>query len=124
MISIISQLGSQRMLTPSRAIAFASAALFFAATTCTSFSAETLQQRGEVIARGLCSQCHAIGRQGDSPHPAAPRFRTLDDRIDLSTLSRRIRGGLLTGHQDMPMFRFGRDDADAMVAYIRSIQGP
>jgi len=24
----------------------------------------------------------------------------------------------------MPMFRFDRDDADAMVAYIRSIQGP
>jgi hypothetical protein len=23
----------------------------------------------------------------------------------------------------MPMFRFDRDDADAMVAYIRSIQG-
>jgi hypothetical protein len=31
---------------------------------------------------------------------------------------------LLTGHEDMPMFRFDRDDADAMAAYIRSIQGP
>jgi cytochrome c len=87
-------------------------------------SAETPQQRGAVIAQGLCSQCHAVGRTGDSPHRAAPRFRTLDNQTDLSKLSRRIREGLLTGHEDMPMFRFDRDDADAMVAYIRAIQGP
>ena len=86
--------------------------------------AETPQQRGKVIAQGLCSRCHAIDRTSDSPHPAAPRFRSLDNRIDLSKLARRIREGLLTGHDDMPMFRFDRDDADAMVAYIRSIQGP
>jgi cytochrome c len=87
-------------------------------------SAEMPQQRGAVIAQGLCSQCHAVGRVGDSPHRAAPLFRTLDNRTDLSKLSQRIREGLLTGHEDMPMFRFDRDDADAMVAYIRSIQRP
>ena len=84
--------------------------------------AETVQQRGKVIAQGLCSRCHAIEIGGDSPHPAAPRFRFLEARTDLSKLARRIREGLLTGHEDMPMFRFDRDDADAMVAYIRSIQ--
>jgi cytochrome c len=82
------------------------------------------QKRGKVIAQGLCARCHAIEKTGDSPHLAAPRFRTLDSQTDLSKLARRIRGGLLTGHEDMPMFRFGRDDADAMVGYIRSIQGP
>lgn len=82
-----------------------------------------LQQRGEVLARGMCSGCHAIGRSGDSPLAAAPRFRSLDDRTDLGKLARRLREGLLTGHQDMPMFRFDREDADAMVAYLRSIQG-
>jgi len=87
-------------------------------------SAETLQERGLVIARGLCSPCHAIGRTDDSPHPAAPRFRVLDRQTDLSKLAQRIREGLLTGHEDMPMFRFDRNDADAMVAYIRSIQVP
>ena len=86
--------------------------------------AETAQQRGKVIAQGLCSRCHAIESIGDSPLPAAPRFRSLDVRTDLSKLAGRIRGGLLTGHEDMPMFRFDRDDADAMVAYIRSIQAP
>jgi len=82
------------------------------------------QQRGEVLARGLCSRCHAIGLTGESLHPAAPRFRTLDNRTDLSKLAQRIREGLMTGHDDMPMFRFDRNDANAMVAYIRSIQGP
>lgn len=86
--------------------------------------AETAQERGKVVAAGLCSRCHAIEKTGDSPHPAAPRFRSLEARTDLSKLAQRIRGGLLTGHEDMPMFRFDRDDADAMVAYIRSIQGP
>src|SRR6185436_2388943 len=86
--------------------------------------AETAQQRGKVIAVGLCSRCHAIETTGDSPLPAASRFRSLDGRTDLSKLARRIRGGLMTGHEDMPTFRFDRDDADAMVAYIRSIQGP
>jgi mono/diheme cytochrome c family protein len=71
----------------------------------------------------MCGGCHAIGRTGDSAHPAAPRFRSLDNRTDLSKLAQRLRGGLLTGHEDMPMFRFNREDADAMVAYMRSVQG-
>jgi cytochrome c len=86
--------------------------------------AQTLQQRGEVIARGMCSGCHAVGRTGESPHPAAPRFRVLENQTDLSKLARRLREVLLTGHEDMPMFRFNGRDADAVVAYIRTIQGP
>jgi mono/diheme cytochrome c family protein len=87
-------------------------------------SLTALQQRGEIIARGLCSHCHAIDKTGDSPHSAAPRFRSLENQLDLGKLARRIQEGLLTGHEDMPMFRFDRYDADAMVAYIRAIQTP
>jgi mono/diheme cytochrome c family protein len=105
-------------------ISFALVSLLLALSAPPFSRAETLQERGRVIAGGLCSRCHAIGRIGDSPHPAAPRFRTLDRQMDLSELAQRIREGLLTGHEDMPMFRFGRNDADAMVAYIRSIQMP
>ena len=39
--------------------------------------AETPQQRGKVIAVGLRSRCHATETTGDSPQPAAPRFRSL-----------------------------------------------
>jgi mono/diheme cytochrome c family protein len=106
-----------------RAAAFSLAMMLFAASALPSSSAETSEQRGEGIAKGLCSRCHAIGRSGNSPHSAAPRFRDLDHRTNLSKLSQRIREGLLSGHEDMPMVRFDRDDAEAMVAYIRSIQG-
>lgn len=88
-----------------------------------SFATETLQQHGKELAQRLCGHCHAIGPSGASPLPAAPRFRTLDDRIDLSQLPRRLEDGLLSGHQDMPMFRFTPGDAGALVAYMRSVQG-
>jgi mono/diheme cytochrome c family protein len=83
-----------------------------------------LEQRGQVLARGMCGGCHAVGKTGDSPLPAAPRFRVLDRQTDLDKLARRLREGILTGHESMPMFRFSRDDADATVAYIRTIQAP
>jgi len=83
-----------------------------------------LQQRGRVLARGLCGGCHATGKTGESPHVAAPRFRTLDRQLDLDKFPQRLREGLLGTHRDMPMFRFSRDDADALVAYLRTLQGP
>jgi mono/diheme cytochrome c family protein len=85
-------------------------------------AAETPQQRGEVLARGMCSACHAVGKSGSSKQPAAPRFRDLHKLTNLSKLSGRLQGGLLTGHEGMPLFRFSREEAEAMVAYIRSIQ--
>lgn len=81
-----------------------------------------LQQRGQALAQRMCSSCHAIGASGDSPHIGAPRFREIGDRLDLSTFARVLRAGLESAHQDMPRFRFTREDADAMVAYLRAIQ--
>jgi mono/diheme cytochrome c family protein len=81
-----------------------------------------LQQRGRVLAQGLCGGCHAVARTGDSAHIAAPRFRELDRLVDLDRFPRRLREGLLGTHRDMPMFRFNRDDADALVAYLRTLQ--
>ena len=83
-----------------------------------------LQERGRVLARGLCGGCHATGKTGESPHIAAPPFRLLDRQLDLDKFPQRLREGLLGTHRDMPMFRFSRDDADALVAYLRTLQGP
>ena len=83
----------------------------------------SIQQRGQVLAKGLCGGCHAVDKTGDSPHVGAPRFRELDRQVDLDKFGRRLREGLLGSHRDMPMFRFTRDDADAMVAYLRTLQG-
>ena len=84
----------------------------------------SLAQRGHALVARMCAQCHAIGKNDSSPHPAAPAFRRLDRQLDFDRFADRLRRGLMTGHQDMPMFRFSRDDANAVAAYLRSIQGP
>ena len=72
----------------------------------------------------MCSQCHAIGKSGQSPHVGAPTFRALDRRVDLDSFMERLREGLMVGHPDMPTFRFTREDARAFLLYLRSIQAP
>jgi mono/diheme cytochrome c family protein len=83
-----------------------------------------LEQRGRALAEGMCSQCHAVGRSGESPHAGAPAFRALDRRVDLDSFMERLREGLTVGHPDMPTFRFTREDARAFLLYLRSIQAP
>ncbi len=82
-----------------------------------------LERHGRALAERMCSQCHAIGRSGSSPHRPAPPFRTLENRVDLDRFTARLREGLISGHPDMPMFRFTREDAQALTAYLRTIQG-
>ena len=81
-----------------------------------------LQRQGHALAEQLCAQCHAVGTSGSSPHAAAPTFRSLARRVDLDTFMHRLREGLISGHSDMPTFRFKREDARALVDYLRAIQ--
>jgi mono/diheme cytochrome c family protein len=83
-----------------------------------------LEQRGRALAERMCSQCHAIGKAGRSPHVDAPAFHALDRRVDLDDFMDRLREGLMSGHPDMPTFRFTREDARAFVLYLRSVQAP
>jgi cytochrome c len=52
----------------------------------------------------------------------APAFRDLGNRVDLDDFTQQLREGLTSGHPDMPTFRFTREDARALTAYLRSIQ--
>lgn len=83
-----------------------------------------LEQQGQALAERMCSECHAIGKSGRSPHANAPAFRALDRRVDMDGFMERLREGLMVGHPDMPTFRFTREDARAFVLYLRSIQAP
>jgi len=87
-------------------------------------SPSALEQRGRALAESMCSQCHAIGKSGQSAHVGAPAFRALDRRVDLDSFMERLREGLMVGHPDMPTFRFTREDARAFLLYLRSIQAP
>ena len=86
--------------------------------------ASSLEERGRALAERMCSACHAVGKSGESPHVGAPPFRALDRRVELDSFTERLREGLTSGHPDMPTFRFTREDARALLMYLRSIQVP
>lgn len=102
------------------------ASLLLLPATSSSFAEDSrpspLEERGRALAETMCSQCHAIGKSGQSPHIGAPAFRALDRRVDLDSFIDRLREGLTVGHPDMPTFRFTREDARAFLLYLRSIQ--
>jgi len=101
-----------------------SAALLGASAVRAEEEALTARERqGHALAERMCASCHAIDKSGSSPHAGAPPFRELSRRVDLDRFSNRLREGLMSGHPDMPTFRFSREDAGDLVAYLRSIQG-
>jgi mono/diheme cytochrome c family protein len=78
-------------------------------------------QDGRDIAAAQCASCHAIGRSGDSPNPAAPRFDRLLERYHADVLEQELIEGVRVTHP-MPEFQLNPKGVDALVAYLRSIQ--
>ena len=85
-------------------------------------AAQELAARGHTLLSEMCASCHAIEKSGASPHPAAPPFRIISRRLDIGDLYEKLREGLSSGHRDMPTFRFTREDARAVRAYLRIIE--
>ena len=83
----------------------------------------TPADRGRMLVIRMCGSCHAVERSGTSPHPGAPPFRHIERRVDLDSFHERLRQGLFSGNSDMPQFRFNREEARSVQAYLRSIQG-
>jgi len=89
----------------------------------TAHAAEGGQERGRTLLEKMCARCHAVGKTGQSPHQYAPPFRTFgDDKLYDNDFGQRLQDGLSTIHPDMPTFHFSREDAEAAVSYLRSIQ--
>ena len=94
--------------------------------TCTSSAAMAQSgrvQRGFTFAQTNCSQCHAIGRVGESPIPEAPPFRTLHSRYPIEDLAEAFAEGITTGHPSMPQFQLDPAQINDLLAYLESIQG-
>ncbi len=83
---------------------------------------EDLAARGEVLVKENCARCHAIGKEGDSPHKEAPPFRTLSAKYPVEDLAESLAEGIMSGHPDMPIFVFGPQDVQAVIDYLESIQ--
>jgi cytochrome c553 len=59
-----------------------------------------LTNKGKALVKENCSRCHAIGKDGNSPHPEAPPFRTLSSRYPIEDLSESLAEGIVSGHPD------------------------
>ncbi len=83
---------------------------------------KSLVDKGEALVRTNCSPCHAIGKEGDSPHKEAPPFRTLSAKYPIDDLAESLAEGIVSGHPDMPIFVFSPHDVEAIIQYMESIQ--
>ena len=77
---------------------------------------------GRAIAERECATCHALDQSTASPRADAPPMRDLLARYDKDALANDLIEGIKLGHKDMPQFDFNVIAADALVAYLRSIQ--
>lgn len=79
--------------------------------------------RGGTFARQKCSGCHAVERSGDSPMPAAPRFRAMGVDYPVRDLQEAFAEGLVTAHPAMPAFEMTPTEIADLIAYLESVSG-
>lgn len=72
--------------------------------------------------QAYCARCHAVGRIGDSPLPAAPPFHVLHERYPVESLEESLAEGIVTGHPDMPEFSFDSGQVGDVIAYLKSLE--
>ena len=83
------------------------------------------QRRVEAMLQRMCARCHAVGRTGTSPNELAPPFRYLgENKLYDPDFTQRLQDGYSSIHRAMPTARFGREDTEAVVNYLRAIQEP
>ena len=81
-------------------------------------------QRGKAIAKRLCARCHSVTPGADSPVALAPPFRQLPQRYPVEHLAEALAEGIVTGHPDMPQFKFSPAEIDALLSFIDSLAPP
>lgn len=82
---------------------------------------QELVERGQALLQRNCASCHAIGKEGASPLPAAPAFRTIKERYPIEDLAEPLAEGIETGHPQMPTRAFAAEDVDAILAYLATL---
>ena len=76
---------------------------------------------GRRIAQSDCAQCHSIDQSSVSPSAGAPPFRDFAFLNDPDWVAYRLIDGMRLGHDKMPLFNFDVRSADALMAYISTL---
>ena len=79
-------------------------------------------QRGVVIARTYCVNCHSIDKVSPSPLKDAPPFRDLHRKYPVEGLQEALAEGIVTGHPSMPEFRFDPGQIGDFIAFLNTLK--
>ena len=79
-------------------------------------------KRGQALLTRHCGSCHAVGRSDVGTDKNAPALRTIGQRYPVESLEEALGEGFMSGHPEMPEFKFDADDVGAIIAYMKSIQ--
>jgi cytochrome c len=103
-------------------VRWAHAVVVFMALQASEAFAQSLSvlERGRAIAGQKCAHCHAIGHDDERPHAIVTPFRALHTRYPIEMLVDARATGVISGHDEMPMFELSRADMYALLAYIDS----
>lgn len=91
------------------------------------FTTATLRAQGDHVKRGYdiavarCSHCHAISHNDEPPHAIVIPFRHLYTRYPIAMLTDARDRGVISGHDEMPMFTISQTDIRALLSYIDSL---
>ncbi len=78
--------------------------------------------QGYDLLRVNCARCHAIDAASLSPEQKAPPFRDVVKTYNPADLEEALAEGIVTGHENMPVFAFTPEEATAIVAYLDTLK--
>lgn len=81
---------------------------------------QPILERGRAVAAQNCARCHAIELNDERPHAIVIPFRELHIRFPIEMLVDAQTTGVISGHDEMPMFELPHGDLTALLAYIDS----
>ena len=77
-------------------------------------------QRGSVLARDVCAECHAVVPGQRSKNEAAPTFEVVAKTSGMVGLA--LEAALNTAHRQMPNIMLSAPDRADIIAYIESLR--
>jgi len=78
-------------------------------------------ERGYLLARQMCAECHLLGEEaGSSNNENAPTFKEIADTPGMTGAA--LRAAWHTSHNNMPNLIIAGEDADSLAAYILSLK--
>jgi mono/diheme cytochrome c family protein len=94
----------------------------FAATAGTAMAQTGDAQKGEMVAREVCAQCHGIARDSASPNPMAPPFPAIASTPGMTDTALLV--ALRTPHigGTMPLVLPNNTDLADVIAYIGTLR--